>query len=220
MEQVRGVVPPKQRRSRETVERILRAADELVAQRPFREITVQDLCLAAEVSSSSFYARFPAKEDVLLALFDLHSREAREDVASAIGEVVDRSGSIDEVTRALLVTYLRFVRRNGAVMSSIFDDPGLISRYLALGTEITDDLGELLGQLFGTEDRAFRQRAVFAARVAGAVVQRALGVPTHFGERSYFGERMGLSDDELLDELTAMLTPYLRTAADAAAGRD
>ena len=128
MEQVRGVVPPKQRRSRETVERILRAADELVAQRPFREITVQDLCLAAEVSSSSFYARFPAKEDVLLALFDLHSREAREDVASAIGEVVDRSGSIDEVTRALLVTYLRFVRRNGAVMSSIFDDPGLISR--------------------------------------------------------------------------------------------
>jgi AcrR family transcriptional regulator len=220
MEQVRGVVPPKQRRSRETVERILRAADELVAQRPFREITVQDLCLAAEVSSSSFYARFPAKEDVLLALFDLHSREAREDVASAIGEVVDRSGSIDEVTRALLVTYLRFVRRNGAVMSSIFDDPGLISRYLALGTEITDDIGELLGQLFGTEDRAFRQRAVFAARVAGAVVQRALGVPTHFGERSYFGERMGLSDDELLDELTAMLTPYLRTAADAAAGRD
>ena len=61
---------------------------------------------------------------------------------------------------------------------------------------------------------------MFAARVAGAVVQRALGVPTHFGERSYFGERMGLSDDELLDELTAMLTPYLRTAADAAAGRD
>lgn len=214
MEQVRGVVPPKQRRSRETVERILRATEELVFERPFREITVQDLCIAADVSSSSFYARFPAKEDVLLAVFDLHSREARDDAAAAIGEVVDRSGSVEEVARALLGAYLRFVRRNAAVMTSIFDDPALTARYLALGTEITDDLGLLLGQLFGTEDRTFRRRAEFAARVAGTVVQRALGVPTHFGER------MGLTDDQLLDELTAMLTPYLRAAADDALDRD
>ncbi len=214
MDEVRGVVPPKQRRSRETVEKILRAAETLVAERPFRDITVQDLCIEADVSPSSFYARFPAKEDVLLAVFDLHSREAREDATAVIKEVVDRSGSVEEVVRALLGAYLRFVRRNGPVMVSIFGDRGLTDRYWALGSEISDDLGDLLTALFGAETPDFPVKAEFAARVAAASIQRAIGLPTHFGER------MGFDDQQLLDELTAMLTPYLRAAAKESPSRD
>ncbi|MFZ4519337.1 MAG: TetR/AcrR family transcriptional regulator [Microthrixaceae bacterium] len=209
MEQLKGVVPPKQQRSRETVARILRAAEDLVADRAFRDITVQDICISADVSPSSFYARFPTKEDVLLALFDLHSQEARADATAAIGEVVERSGTVDEVVRALLGAYLRFVRRNGQVMTSIFSEPALVERYMALGSEITGDLGRVLGALFGADDRQFLVRAEFAARLAAAGIQRAIGVPTHFGER------MGLDDEQLLDELTSMLTPYLRAAAES-----
>jgi len=214
MNELKGVVPPKQRRSRETVEKILRATDRLVVDRSFRDITVQDLCNEAGVSPSSFYARFPAKEDVLLAVFDLHSQEARIDAAVAIQEVMDRSGSVDEIVRALLGAYLRFVRRNGPVMMSIFGDPSMTDRYWNLGSEISDDLVDLLCGLFGTADREFRTVAEFAARVAAATVQRAIGLPTRFGER------MGLADEQLLDELTAMLTPYLTSASERSASRD
>ena len=48
--QLPGVVPPMQRRSQQAVERILVATDGLMATRPFKELTVQDICLAADVS--------------------------------------------------------------------------------------------------------------------------------------------------------------------------
>lgn len=214
MDELRGVVPPKQQRSRETVAKILAATDRLVVDRSFREITVQDLCNEAGVSASSFYARFPTKEDVLLAVFDLHSLEAREDASAAIQEVMDRAGSVDEVVRALLGAYLRFVRRNGPVMVSIFGDPSMTDRYWNLGSEISEDLVGLLCGLFGSDDREFRVVAEFAARVAAATIQRAIGLPTNFGER------MGLDDERLLDELTAMLTPYLRAAAEESSSLD
>lgn len=207
IEDVRGVVPPKQRRSKETVERILRAAEELIAERNFHDVTVQDLCIAADVSASSFYARFPAKEDVLLALFDLHSREARDDAAAAIVDVVERSGSDHDMVRALIAAYLRFVRANGPVMVSIFADPSLTDRYWSLGSEIYDELESVLGGIFGGEGPEFVVRAEFATRVAAAALQRAVGLPTQFSER------MGLDDEQLVDELTDMLTPYLRAAA-------
>lgn len=214
MDELKGVVPPKQRRSRETVAKILTATDRLVVDRSFREITVQDLCNEAGVSASSFYARFPAKEDVLLAVFDLHSQEAKVDAAEAMQVVVDRAGTVDEVVRALLGAYLRFVRRNGPIMLSIFGDPTMTDRYWNLGSEISGDLVGVLCVIFGADGREFRTVAEFAARVAAATIQRAIGLPTNFGER------MGLGDERLLDELTAMLTPYLRTAAEESRSLD
>jgi AcrR family transcriptional regulator len=207
VDDVRGVVPPKQQRSKMAVERILRAAEELVEQRNFHDLTVQELCIAAEVSPSSFYARFPAKEDVLIALFDLHSREARDDATVAILEVAERSGNEEDMVRALLAAYLRFVRRNGPVMVSIFAEPSLTDRYWSLSSEIYDELEDVLGGIFGASGNEFVLRSEFATRVAAAALQRAVGLPTRFSER------MGMNDTELVDELTAMVTPYLQTAA-------
>lgn len=214
MDELRGVVPPKQQRSRETVAKILDATDRLVVDRSFRDITVQDLCNEAGVSPSSFYARFPAKEDVLLAVFDLHSQDARVDAAAAMQEVVDRAGTVDEVVRALLGAYLRFVRRNGPIMMSIFGDPSMTDRYWNLGSEISEDLVDVICAIFGTDDRGFRVVAEFAARVSAATIQRAIGLPTRFGER------MGLDDERLLDELTEMLTPYLTNASEKFCSQD
>lgn len=208
MDDVRGVVPPKQQRSKATVERILRAAEDLIAERSFHEVTVQELCIAADVSASSFYARFPAREDVLVALFDLHSRAARDDTATAILEVVERSGSDEDMVRVLLSAYLRFVRSNGPLMVSIFADPSLTDRYWSLGSEVYSDLEAVLTGIFGGEGPEFTMRAEFAVRVAAAALQRAVGLPTQFGER------MGMDDEQMVDELTAMLAPYLRAAAE------
>ena len=190
------------------MERILRAAEDLIAGRNFHDLTVQELCLAADVSPSSFYARFPAKEDVLLALFDLHSREARDDAAAAILAVAERSGTEHEMVRALVAAYLRFVRSNGPVMVSIFADPTLTDRYWSLGSEVYEELESVLGSIFGASGPEFVLRAEFATRTAAAALQRAVGLPTQFGVR------MGMDDEQLVDETTALLTPYLRAAAE------
>jgi AcrR family transcriptional regulator len=207
-----GVVPARQRRSREAVARILAATEGLLEHRPFGELTVQDICEAAEVSPSTFYARFPAREDVLLALFDLHQREARDAAEASILEVAKVSGDTDELLSAMLTHYLRFVRRNGPVMVSIFREPTLVDRYYALGGEVSDRLLDLLVASYGVDNREFRHRAEFAVRVCAAAARRATGLPLRFGER------MGMSDDELVRELTAMASGYLAEAAAAARG--
>jgi AcrR family transcriptional regulator len=204
--ELRGVVPARQRRSRATVERILGATEELITQRTFSELTVQDICTAAEVSTSSFYARFPAKEDVLLALFDLHQREARASLEVSLREVQHAEGTRDEVLAVLLDHFVRFTRRNGPVMVSIFREPNLTDRYYAFSGEVNEQLMELVVAIYGVDSMQFRRRAEFAVRVCAAAAQRAIGLPTRFGER------MGMDDDELVVELTRMASAYMDDA--------
>jgi len=98
-----GCSPPAQERSRETIDRFAVAAEELLRDRPFEQITVQDIVRAAERPIGSFYARFASKEALLPYLYqryheDLESRYAarfrRVDwqavtLEEAVGEVVD-----------------------------------------------------------------------------------------------------------------------------------
>lgn len=59
---------PRQPRSRDTEERILRAFGELLAESRFEEISVQQVAGRAGVSVGGFYARFGSKDDALLHL--------------------------------------------------------------------------------------------------------------------------------------------------------
>ena len=60
---------PLQDRSRRTFEAILDATETLLARRPFEEISIAEIVLKAGSSTGSFYARFPAKDALLPALY-------------------------------------------------------------------------------------------------------------------------------------------------------
>jgi AcrR family transcriptional regulator len=57
-----------QTRSRETEERILRAVQELLAEKPLERLSIAEIAARARVSIGGFYARFASKEDALLHL--------------------------------------------------------------------------------------------------------------------------------------------------------
>jgi AcrR family transcriptional regulator len=57
--------PPRQARSERTLERILAAAEELAAERPFDEIPVDRIVERAGTSVGAFYKRFPTKDALL-----------------------------------------------------------------------------------------------------------------------------------------------------------
>lgn len=59
---------PRQSRSRDTEERILRALGELLAESRFEDVSVQQVAARAGVSVGGFYARFGSKDDALLHL--------------------------------------------------------------------------------------------------------------------------------------------------------
>src|SRR5438045_4033157 len=95
--------PPVQQRGRETMERFPRAAEELLQDRPFEEISVQDIARRAKRPIGSFYARFRGKDALIPFLYQRYhdglephviARLARTDwptldFAATIGAIVD-----------------------------------------------------------------------------------------------------------------------------------
>jgi AcrR family transcriptional regulator len=76
-----GHVVPKQLRSSRTLDRIVRATEELLADRPFEEITIADIVRRSRSSIGSFYARFGSKEALLPYLYERYDRELRARLA-------------------------------------------------------------------------------------------------------------------------------------------
>lgn len=60
-----GVEPPKQARSRRSYERILDATAELLADRPFDDVTVDEIVEQAGYTKGAFYHRFDGKDALL-----------------------------------------------------------------------------------------------------------------------------------------------------------
>jgi len=110
---------PKQARSKQTLERILDAAAEILESKNFEELSVAEIVKKAGTSVGAFYGRFPDKDALLdaldarfLAHFEavllekLHSREWHEGtlesiVSEAVGLLVKLYGSNRGLLRSL-----------------------------------------------------------------------------------------------------------------------
>jgi AcrR family transcriptional regulator len=67
--------PPQQKRSRESLERLLDAAEEQISSGGIELFTVADVVRRADLSVGAFYARFPDKTALLHAIQDrFHKR--------------------------------------------------------------------------------------------------------------------------------------------------
>lgn len=82
---------------------ILATAERLLAQRPLREIAIEDLARGAGISRSSFYFYFASKEAVLLSLLDGVAAEADARRAAALAGAGGRSPA--EVCRAAIAAF-------------------------------------------------------------------------------------------------------------------
>ena len=82
---------PLQNRSRETLHRILEAAETIMANKPFEKITIAEIVKQAKTTTGSFYARFPDKEALLARLFDQHVSEIAEGIDESLAEIATLS---------------------------------------------------------------------------------------------------------------------------------
>ena len=80
--------PGSQVRSRAAFERIVEAAQEMLDGRDWSTITVEELCIGADVSPSSFYRRFRSKDDLL---DEVHGRwlDERREAAQFLADSLD-----------------------------------------------------------------------------------------------------------------------------------
>lgn len=77
---------PKQARSQQTQERLLRATRELLEETDFETLTIQQIATRAGCSVGTFYGRFKSKDAILPFLLEMHYAEMEEEVDELFAE--------------------------------------------------------------------------------------------------------------------------------------
>jgi AcrR family transcriptional regulator len=101
--------PPLQERSRATLERFATAAEELLREKSFEEITVQEIARRAGRPIGSFYARFPGKESLLPFLYERYDQSLEATFHARLAEVdweeLELAATVDRLVQLLISLY-------------------------------------------------------------------------------------------------------------------
>lgn len=202
-----GLKPPRQDRSRRTLERIEQAALELIGERGVEATSVQDIVQRARSSVGSFYARFPGKEDLLVHLEARLWGRARERFDQALAEWEVEGLSLTALLEPLVELVLRSVRedsrqRRTLDLRSSSEDRGAGVR--AFHAYILARIRPLLLARESEILHPIPERAVdlgFAA-VVGAIRVLEEGTLEE-------GARAGLTDESVIHEMARLYRSYL-----------
>src|SRR5215210_6992343 len=123
----------RRRRTPEVAEReIIAAAEELLRERPFRELTVDDLMRRTELSRPSFYVYFKDRHDVVLRV----AHHIGDELMAVSERWYEGTGDGPTLIREAIEGVVRVCAENGPVLHALADaaadDPGAEEVYAAL----------------------------------------------------------------------------------------
>lgn len=94
--------PPKQRRSQESLERILDAAEDLIRQRGFEQMTIGDVVRRSGSSVGSLYARFEDKLALLQAVQVRYQARVESAIAAEFGTASPEDECLEDAARRII----------------------------------------------------------------------------------------------------------------------
>jgi AcrR family transcriptional regulator len=209
--ELRWVRPPQQVRSRHTLDRILDAAEALVAEKGFADTPVGEVVRRAGSSVGAFYARFPDKDALLYALYERYLEQATATADDALDPGRWRGRAVPEVLAEVVRFLVAIYRAQGGLIRAFVlrnhTDPDFRARQERLSHHVSGKLTALL--LSRREEIAHpepERAAAFGLTMMFATIEGAV----LFGETR--SRALALSDDELAAELTRAYLAYLGVA--------
>jgi len=140
--------PPKQRRSQQTLERILLTAEELLREKCFDDVSVAEIAARARSSSGSFYARFPDKRALLHAMHERFGERVRQETDALLAperwEGTSTQELIEEVVKHLVALFEAHDGVLRAALSEAVRDHTFTERAAAIALRVRERLSDLL----------------------------------------------------------------------------
>jgi AcrR family transcriptional regulator len=137
-----SVRPPKQKRSHESLERVLDASIRLLEEKGFDAFTIQDVSQRANVSVGAIYARFGNKESLLRAVH----RRAMEHIRAEHQVVATVDGRPDGAARVVIGDAVRVVaaifRGNEEILRAFMHLGAVDDEIAKRGSESSSDLAK------------------------------------------------------------------------------
>jgi AcrR family transcriptional regulator len=210
-----SMVEGRRDRKKHATRRALRnAALQLVAERGFENVTVEDIAEAADVATRTFFNYFPSKESAVigadperveLVRLSLLARPLAESPLRALSSVlVEYAAAIDEEFEDLGEGKEAWFQR----FSAVREDPDLLGAYAAHMTEVERRLATAMAERLGADPDHDPYPALVTATALAAVRVAALYWSANGGEDS-LARLTGIAIDNLANGLvqdTAALT--------------
>ena len=209
----RWIQPPRQRRSQQTLERLLDAAEALIEEKGFEDTTLADVARRAGSSVSAFYRRFRDKDALLHALHERHQEQCRATVEHNLAPEQWEEASITEILVDFSVFAVEVARWKQGFRRAVFrrslSDPVFAERELQLQRLIGKGMTQLLMARRSEIRHPDPTIAVdFVWRQIIAVLTR------RFDAAPLDLEIVPLSDERLVREATRAALAYLGISTD------
>ncbi|RUM02770.1 TetR family transcriptional regulator [Rhizobium chutanense] len=156
----------RERKRRQTRERIEQAAMTLFLQRGFEATTIEDITEAADVSKRSFFDYFPSKEEVVFAWQDSFADRLMAEIAARPAE----EPSVAAIEAAISATVIASVDERGLALAELIHrTPALKARDQLKYARLEQALAEALLLRRGNAPGERSRMRVLAAVVIGAL---------------------------------------------------
>lgn len=199
---------PQQKRSQKSLARVVKATERLLESRSFDELSVDDIAKAAHVSIGSFYARFPGKDALLPLLYERY-RDTMDLADQALED--HNPATLEKMVSTIIASQVaRFRKHRGLLRTLAFRE--------------RTQRSELQDQMVRWARLATRRRVAALRKFAHEIKHDAAAAIEHglffamaalrekiLFEQSPHARITRLTDRKLINELSHMLTSYLRT---------
>jgi len=145
----------RERKKRDTRRRILDAAMRLMAETPYDQVRIEDICSAADVANATFFLHFPNKSALVLAFNDDVAAKIAEQLADGVGTAAERLKSLLRIYLAEWGAHRHLMRQ---IVLEFIGQPAFATAF----NEVSPGLLGLVGSII----RAGQSSGEFSSRIA------------------------------------------------------
>jgi AcrR family transcriptional regulator len=199
--------PPQQRRSQESLERVLQAGFELLQDRGFEGFTLQEVSQRANVSIGSIYARVPSREALIQAVYE-RAMLWTEEQAGPLERAAHRPGTRREQIEAIVVEMGSQVIAHGDVLRVFMRQAPLEPWIMERAAVKSQATAEVFSRaMLEHRDEIRHSDPELAVDVAWRLVYNTTARRITHGPS--FESTRPLADDQLVGELARAVADYL-----------
>lgn len=166
---------PKQSRSRASLERLLKAAANLLAERGYNEFTLQEVSKQAQVSIGSIYNRFNSKENLIRQVQERELNALEVDSAVVINQIRRKNLKLRQLVPEVITQYANLLDRYKGIMRPLMEISATDEVVAAYGKQhAAQNISDFIQLLLERKDEIRQPDAMFAVEHAFRYIYASL----------------------------------------------
>jgi AcrR family transcriptional regulator len=145
---LRWIRPPRQARTQESLERLLDAAEALLAEKRFEDVHVSEVAARAGSSVAAFYRRFEDKEALLHALHERLCEQALATADDALAPARWQGAGVRQVLETIVAFLIRVLEAREALDLAVYQrgltDAAFRERSVRISRHVMEGVARLL----------------------------------------------------------------------------